>query len=485
MSKSDYDDEEGIVLEAGGELFTVGRCRLVQESALFRDLFALAGFHGPDRQDGTLESPVRTGDDPTMFRDFLWALRVRPAELMDFVESARTPEKAVKLTNVACLAHKYQDEGLAQWALRQLYNALSSTGFALEGAVLKPLLRTLALFDDGTASVKPLHGLLRSRAEAAQSATPNLVDLIGLVEACTTSGYMSLLPMAYYALLVSPLDIDWLDDTRLTESNKRHLMPPVPLNIDGVSATFLEKCWSQFDRPGIKAAPRTVEGDPACLTNHYPDAFSDTHGLSTRAPFDQVITDILSYLERRVERTFEGVLPALTFKFGNVKEPAAFCPLLVTSCVESQSIRFEDAKTVADSIKSDILSGKASFGDVDVAIWELRVSFSCAARLRVPASEFTDLPHRNANGEPALLVLKNAYTTGTTTGSVSQLRSEERDAFSEKGNSGSAVVDRGGRIVALLTGSAGRNVTFAASFCHLVERIQEALPEARLLDAVD
>lgn len=94
MSKSDINDADGIVLEAGGELFTVARCRLVQDSPLFRDMFVLASSDASGEKDGTLESPIHTGDDADMFRDFLWALRVRPGELVDFIDGPAKPEKA-------------------------------------------------------------------------------------------------------------------------------------------------------------------------------------------------------------------------------------------------------------------------------------------------------------------------------------------------------------------------------------------------------
>jgi hypothetical protein len=133
----------------------------------------------------------------------------------------------------------------------------------------------------------------------------------------------------------------------------------------------------------------------------------------------------------------------------------------------------------------------------------------------VPESELIKFKHRNANGDPALGVLKNGRTTGTTTGWVSQLESlvrhydhinhtctdfwsreltivpheDERGAFSEGGDSGAVIADRGGRIVAVLTTGGGStnstDVTFATPFCKLEKRIKDALPGARLLNTLD
>jgi len=127
----------------------------------------------------------------------------------------------------------------------------------------------------------------------------------------------------------------------------------------------------------------------------------------------------------------------------------------------------------------------------------------------VPENELVNFKQRDVNGEPALTVLKNGRSSGTTIGSVSSLRSlirnykslvtpfwsreltivpyhGARSPFSTRGDSGSIIVDRSGHIVALLTGGGGLtdavDVTFATPYCQLEKRIKEALPGIRLLD---
>lgn len=222
MPQSEYDDAEGVVLEAGGELFTVNRCRLVQDSLVFRDMFALASA---DDSEGTVSHPLPTGEDATMFRDFLWALRVRPGKLMAFVRSTNSPEKAIKLINIARLAHKYQDSELSDWALEQLHETLSPGNFPLAEPMLTPLIDALVTFNDSEEKPAALHTLLKQRIdEAAKSTTANVVDLVELVAVCTANDCTSLLPTAYYALLIVPRQIRWVDDSRLTESTKRQLL---------------------------------------------------------------------------------------------------------------------------------------------------------------------------------------------------------------------------------------------------------------------
>ena len=132
-------------------------------------------------------------------------------------------------------------------------------------------------------------------------------------------------------------------------------------------------------------------------------------------------------------------------------------------------------------------------------------------RLRgvVPLDEILNPKQLDANGDPAMAVVKNGRTTGTTAGWMSGLKSlvrhyklinveftsreltvvpydGARGAFSDGGDSGSIIAERGGRIVALLTGGGGitnaTDVTFCTSYCELKKRIEEVLPGVCLLD---
>ena len=95
-------------------------------------------------------------------------------------------------------------------------------------------------------------------------------------------------------------------------------------------------------------------------------------------------------------------------------------------------------------------------------------------------------------------VIKNSVITGTTVGWVNGLKSlvrydddydleftvlettivpyGGRGAFSDKGNSGAIILDRGGRIVAVLTGSTDdTDVTFGTTWYELEPHIKKAL----------
>lgn len=134
----------------------------------------------------------------------------------------------------------------------------------------------------------------------------------------------------------------------------------------------------------------------------------------------------------------------------------------------------------------------------------------------VPLDEIRHPTQLNAMGEPAMAVIKNGRPTGTTVGWMSSLKSlvhyyhkdtniqfTSRDltvipydsdplrsgGFSAEGDSGSVIVERSGRVVALLTASGGRSgvaystdVTFATAYCELEKRIKEIFPSICLLD---
>jgi len=115
----------------------------------------------------------------------------------------------------------------------------------------------------------------------------------------------------------------------------------------------------------------------------------------------------------------------------------------------------------------------------------------------VPLDEILRPKHLDAKGDPAMAVIKNGRTTGTTVGWMSSLKSlvryykfinvpyDNKDAFSDEGDSGSVIVERGGRAVAVLTGGGGTtdatDVTFASPYCELEKRIKEVFPGIRLI----
>lgn len=113
----------------------------------------------------------------------------------------------------------------------------------------------------------------------------------------------------------------------------------------------------------------------------------------------------------------------------------------------------------------------------------------------------------DADGERALIVIKNSCTTGMTIGRATGAKSFVREyfpngthrtftewailpydhksgVFSAPGDSGAIIVDGEGRIGGLLTGVAGQkesvDITYASPFSWLLQRIQTHFPNAHL-----
>ncbi|KAG7451365.1 uncharacterized protein BT62DRAFT_927053 [Guyanagaster necrorhizus] len=128
----------------------------------------------------------------------------------------------------------------------------------------------------------------------------------------------------------------------------------------------------------------------------------------------------------------------------------------------------------------------------------------------VKDDEIRQPQHLDIHGEKALLVVKNGQTTGTTIGRVNGLESftrvyttygvkytsievailpytdndKLRGPFSAPGDSGAIILDRAGRIVALLTGGGGTNhetdVTYGTPYWWLEKKIKKAFPDCHL-----
>ncbi|KAF8270015.1 hypothetical protein EI94DRAFT_854808 [Lactarius quietus] len=123
----------------------------------------------------------------------------------------------------------------------------------------------------------------------------------------------------------------------------------------------------------------------------------------------------------------------------------------------------------------------------------------------VREAEMRNPQQLDVHGEKCLLVVKNGLTTGTTVGRVNGLESFRRvygdygighksleiavlpydqrhGKFSDAGDSGSVVLDRGGRIVGILTGGSGptdeTNITYVTPYWWVEEQVKAKFPVA-------
>jgi hypothetical protein len=129
----------------------------------------------------------------------------------------------------------------------------------------------------------------------------------------------------------------------------------------------------------------------------------------------------------------------------------------------------------------------------------------------VKEKEIRQPQHLNVHGDRALLVVKNGLATGTTIGRTNGLDSftrvyadygiehttiniailpydKQRAPFSKRGDSGSIILDRAGRIVALLTSGGGTtdetDVTYGTPYWWLEGQIKKTFPGCHLYQVV-
>ena len=130
----------------------------------------------------------------------------------------------------------------------------------------------------------------------------------------------------------------------------------------------------------------------------------------------------------------------------------------------------------------------------------------------VQDDEMRNPQYVDVHGEKCLLVVKNGLTTGTTVGRTNGLESftciyeknginqtsiefavlpydTRRGPFSERGDSGSIVLARDGRIVGILTGGAGpideTDISYITPYWWVEKEIKAKYPGCFLYDVVD
>lgn len=125
----------------------------------------------------------------------------------------------------------------------------------------------------------------------------------------------------------------------------------------------------------------------------------------------------------------------------------------------------------------------------------------------VNSDEICQPQHLDIHGNKALIVVKNGLATGTTVGRANGLESftriysdhgiehtsieigilshdRQQGPFSAQGDSGAIILDRAGRIVALITSGAGTtdatDVTYGTPYWWLEEQIKKVFPDCHL-----
>ncbi|EJD41728.1 hypothetical protein AURDEDRAFT_115337 [Auricularia subglabra TFB-10046 SS5] len=207
-----YYDDDGVALLVGNVVYKIARSRLVQDSPVFRDMFALGDGTTGDFE-GTLNKPVVLGDtDVVAFEDYLWILHERTPAVEKFTRSEANYLKFRRLLHIALLTHKYRNAALYSWAIGHCYRILASRAVPLfepfVGLViavinlLRPGGRTRAAFE--AAVMEYLDGKPASTSstnECSRSQLLQNIDVVALMGACDTHGLGKLATETRYALL--------------------------------------------------------------------------------------------------------------------------------------------------------------------------------------------------------------------------------------------------------------------------------------------
>ncbi|EJD35998.1 hypothetical protein AURDEDRAFT_174919 [Auricularia subglabra TFB-10046 SS5] len=140
--------DEIVCLRVKNNDFNVSKSRLILRSPVFRDMFALSeGVEG-----GQERKVVELHDDPEEFKHFLWFIHADPLAGHEFSQAEASPRKCSILLGIASSAHRYQADGVANWAMRTVLSILMGNrrSFSLDGPLAKMLLRTAARFQDSS-----------------------------------------------------------------------------------------------------------------------------------------------------------------------------------------------------------------------------------------------------------------------------------------------------------------------------------------------
>ncbi|KZV98535.1 hypothetical protein EXIGLDRAFT_727620 [Exidia glandulosa HHB12029] len=117
-----YTTDEFVRLDVGGHSFTVAKSRLTMRSLKFQELFELpeATSAGGDANAIVLHN------DPDEFKDFIWFIHADHISFLDFQASSPSKEKCTRLLGIASIAHFYEADAIADWAMNDALQLLTS-----------------------------------------------------------------------------------------------------------------------------------------------------------------------------------------------------------------------------------------------------------------------------------------------------------------------------------------------------------------------
>ncbi|KZV92442.1 hypothetical protein EXIGLDRAFT_836447 [Exidia glandulosa HHB12029] len=223
-----YDDGD-IRLRVGAKTFKVARSRLTQRSPVFRDMFDLTKARA---DPFLLDDIVELHDNVIEFEHYLWFIH---ADALDVAELNSRPDDPLYLKrwiSVAKIAHKYQVDAVADWAIRLVLQYIddrvkarrTDQPFSLR-FMTKLLLSVTALWAFDTPQSKCARSLLRAMLyrRAHYSAAWGPDDVADIVPVFEEHNETQILARAYYYILAYRGD-SWMSDARLRAVDRQRLL---------------------------------------------------------------------------------------------------------------------------------------------------------------------------------------------------------------------------------------------------------------------
>ncbi|KAJ7274218.1 hypothetical protein C8J57DRAFT_1314958 [Mycena rebaudengoi] len=200
-----YLEDGSCIIQVQDTLFNVHRTILSKDHSSFSTMFTLP--QGNNEIEGRSDDNpiVLTGDTPTEFRHFLWALYALPPELRVIHSS---DADLTQLMDIARIANKYSFKTLETWSLDAIQEYVNRKPSPILTSIPPP---TSYTFSPTQSSATPIES------------TAQLTRLIRLAQMCSHEKLLSTMILLLRQLMSSSLQYAYLAMTLADELNLRAL----------------------------------------------------------------------------------------------------------------------------------------------------------------------------------------------------------------------------------------------------------------------
>lgn len=233
------------VLLVDDTLFNVHRTILSKDCSFFSGMFTIPQGHDPSEGTSDAHPIVLTGDTPSEFRNFLWALYALPHELM----AVHTPRADLnQLIDISKISNKYSFKSLETWsldAIQEYVNRKPSpliTSIPASSYIFSPSIHT---FSSNSSSPNTAVGEI-TKIQEARDSTARLTQLIRLAQLCSHDRLLTTLTTLLRQLMSLNIQYAYLAMTLADELELRTLRGAAYLEVMSKS-TIVSKARNLFE----------------------------------------------------------------------------------------------------------------------------------------------------------------------------------------------------------------------------------------------